>query len=61
MNDDETASSDVTDEDVLTWARERWHAETGWEQLVARLLRLEDEVSPLARRPELRHEGRAGE
>ncbi len=59
MNDDETASSDVTDEDVLTWARERWEAETGWEHLLARLLRLEDGVSPMARRPELRHWGAA--
>ena len=59
MNGDETTSSDVTDEDVLTWARERWEAETGWEPLLARLLGLEDGVSPLAGRAELRHWGAA--
>ena len=44
MNDDENEPSDVTDEDVLTWARARWEAETGWEHLVSRLLRLEDDT-----------------
>ena len=61
MNGDETTSSDVTDEDVLTWARERWEAETGWEQLLARLLQLEDGASRLAARPDLRNRGGAGE
>ncbi len=61
MNDDETAPSDVTDEEVLTWARARWEAETGWEQLLARLLRPADGGSPLARQPDLRHRGGAGE
>ena len=61
MNDDETAPSDVTDEEVLTWARARWEAETGWEPLLARLLRPADGVSPLARQPDLRDRGGADE
>ena len=61
MSHDETGSSDVTDAEVLTWARERWEAETGWEQLLARLLQLEDGASRLAGRPDLRYRGAAGE